>query len=79
MNDRRFETELAMAEALAADIALALAQRIAETGSAGLILSGGRTPGPMLDELSRLRLGWNRVKITLADERLVPATDPESN
>jgi 6-phosphogluconolactonase len=79
MNDRRFETELAMAEALAADIALALAQSIAETGSAGLILSGGSTPGLMFDELSRLRLGWTRVKITLADERLVPATDLESN
>ena len=79
MNDRRFETEIAMAEALAADIALALAPRIAETGSASLILSGGRTPGLMFDRLSRLPLPWNRVKITLADERLVPATDPESN
>jgi 6-phosphogluconolactonase len=79
MDDRRFETEIAMAEALAADIALALAPRIAETGSASLILSGGRTPGLMFDRLSRLPLPWNRVKITLADERLVPATDPESN
>lgn len=79
MNDRRFETEIAMAEALAADIARALALRIAETGSASLILSGGRTPGLMFDRLSRLPLPWNRVKITLADERLVPATDPESN
>jgi 6-phosphogluconolactonase len=79
MNDRRFETELGMAEALAADIALALAQRISETGSASLILSGGRTPGLMFDELSRLPLAWNRVKITLADERLLPATDLESN
>jgi 6-phosphogluconolactonase len=79
MNDHRFETELAMAEALAADIALVLVQRIAETGSASLILSGGRTPRLMLDRLSRLPLAWNRVKITLADERLVPATDPESN
>jgi 6-phosphogluconolactonase len=79
MNDRRFETELAMAEALAGDIAQALESRIAETGSASLILSGGRTPGLMFDRLSRLPLPWNRVKITLADERLVPATDPESN
>lgn len=68
-----------MSEALAADIALALAQRVAEKGSASLILSGGRTPGLMFDELSRLPLPWNRVKITLADERLVPATDPQSN
>jgi 6-phosphogluconolactonase len=79
MNDRQFETEVAMSEALAADIALALAQQIAERGLASLILSGGRTPGLMFDELSRLPLPWNRVKITLADERLVPATDPQSN
>jgi 6-phosphogluconolactonase len=79
MNDRRFETGVAMAEALASAIAEALLRTIAETGSAGLILSGGRTPERMFDELSRFRLPWNRVKITLADERLVPATDPESN
>jgi 6-phosphogluconolactonase len=79
MNDRRFDTPTAMAEALAADVALALSRSIAETGSASLILSGGRTPGLMFDELSRLPLPWNRVKISLADERLVPATDLESN
>jgi 6-phosphogluconolactonase len=79
MNDRRFETPIAMAEALAADIAAALSRSIAETGSASLIVSGGRTPRLMFDELSRLRLHWNRVKISLADERLVPATDPDSN
>jgi 6-phosphogluconolactonase len=79
MNDRRFETGVAMAEALASAIAEALLRSIAETGSASLILSGGRTPERMFDELSRFRLPWNRVKITLADERLVPATDPESN
>lgn len=79
MTDRRFETPIAMAEALAADIAMALSRNIAETGSASLIVSGGRTPQLMFDKLSRLRLPWNRVKISLADERLVPATDPESN
>jgi 6-phosphogluconolactonase len=79
MNDHRFETPIAMAEALAADIAMALSQSIAETGAASLIVSGGRTPRLMFDALSRLRLPWNRVKISLADERLVPATDPDSN
>jgi 6-phosphogluconolactonase len=79
MNDRRFETPIAMAEALAAAIAEALSLSIAETGSASLIVSGGRTPRPMVYELSHLRLPWHRVKIWVADERLVPATDPESN
>ncbi|MGH6874487.1 MAG: 6-phosphogluconolactonase [Aestuariivirgaceae bacterium] len=79
MNDRRFETPIAMAEALAADIAASLSRSIAETGSASLVVSGGSTPRLMFDELSRHRLPWNRVKISLADERLVPAADPDSN
>jgi 6-phosphogluconolactonase len=79
MTDRQFETPIAMAETLAADIAMALSRNIAETGSASLIVSGGRTPQRMFDELSLQRLPWNRVKISLADERLVPATDAESN
>jgi 6-phosphogluconolactonase len=54
-------------------------QAVAERGSAGLIVSGGRTPRPMFEALSRKPLPWNRVKITLADERLVPATDAQSN
>jgi 6-phosphogluconolactonase len=44
-----------------------------------LILSGGRTPRRLFERLSTKVLAWNKVKISLADERLVPATETESN
>ncbi|HEY7750611.1 MAG TPA: 6-phosphogluconolactonase [Aestuariivirgaceae bacterium] len=78
-HDLAFETQDGMAEALAGAIAAALSQDIAEKGSASLIVSGGRTPRRMFERLSRKALPWNKVKISLADERLVPATDPSSN
>src|SRR5207253_887994 len=31
------------------------------------------------DRLSRARIDWTRVAVTLSDERWVPASDPESN
>jgi 6-phosphogluconolactonase len=78
-DDQRFDSSAAMAQALAARIASDLAQAVAAKGTASLIVSGGRTPRPMFQELSRKPLAWNRVKISLADERLVPATDADSN
>jgi 6-phosphogluconolactonase len=79
ISEHRFATPAAMAEALAADIASALSESIAAAGRASLIVSGGRTPQTMFDDLSHRELAWNRVTLSLADERLVPATDPDSN
>jgi 6-phosphogluconolactonase len=78
-HDRRFESPEAMAEGLASAIAAELSEAIAAQSTASLILSGGRTPRRMFERLSVRPLAWNRVKISLADERLVPATEPESN
>jgi 6-phosphogluconolactonase len=77
--DRRFDSPDAMAAALAEAIALELSQAIASRGHASLVVSGGRTPVLMFDRLSRERLSWNKVQVTLADERLVPATDADAN
>lgn len=79
MHDWRFDSPNAMAAALAARIAGELSQSIAAQGSASLIVSGGQTPRRMFEQLSRQPLAWNKVKISLADERLVPATEPDSN
>jgi 6-phosphogluconolactonase len=78
-HDRRFDTADAMAKALAKAIASELSQAIAARGEASLVVSGGRTPRRMFTHLSRIAMSWNRVKITLADDRLVPASDPDSN
>lgn len=78
-HDRPFDSPDAMAEALAKAIAAELSQAIAARGEASLVLSGGHTPRRLFSRLSRIALSWNRVKITLADERLLPASEPESN
>lgn len=78
-HERPFDSPDAMAAALARAISGELAQAIAARGEASLVLSGGRTPLRMFSYLSRADLPWNRVKITLADERLVPASASDSN
>lgn len=65
----------ALAEALARQLATAVAAR----GEASLVLSGGRTPLPMLQVLRRQPLPWGDITVTLADERFVPVDHPDSN
>jgi len=69
----------ALAATLARDIADTLAKAIGERGGASLAVSGGSTPGLLFDALSRTRLAWQKVVITLVDERFVPPTSERSN
>lgn len=73
----------ATAEALADVAAGAIADRLREAlrthGRAGLVATGGRSPGPVFDRLSQADLNWTRVIVTLSDERCVAPDDPASN
>lgn len=69
----------ALAEAAARAIAGRLAQGLAAHGHASLVATGGRSPGPAYDRLAAMDLGWDRISVTLSDERQVPADDPVSN
>lgn len=73
----------ASAEALADDVAAFIARRLEDALSgrakALLVLSGGSTPVPVFQRLSRVPLDWDRVTVTLADERWVPPDHPASN
>ncbi len=64
---------------LAAKLADALRLGIAERGQATLIVSGGRTPLELCRQLSHQQLDWERVTITLADERWVSRDNSSSN
>lgn len=75
----RRETPEETARALAEAVADILRQRLAETGRASLVVSGGSTPVPFFDHLSKADLDWPRVTVLLADERWVPESDPASN
>ena len=60
-------------------IAIALASDIRKYGKASLALSGGSSPKPYLEKLASYRLPWNKIFISLTDERHVPHDDPDSN
>ncbi|PLC51266.1 6-phosphogluconolactonase [Pollutimonas subterranea] len=56
-----------------------LANAIEHTGCAGLAVSGGRSPVPLFERLSLEALPWEKIHITLVDERFVPPDHPDSN
>ncbi|EWC39622.1 6-phosphogluconolactonase [Stutzerimonas stutzeri] len=67
------------AELMADNVAKALAYAVQTHGLASLVVSGGRSPVPFFEALSRRELNWSRVQICLADERWVPPSDAASN
>lgn len=64
---------------IAARMATVLGEAIAARGVATLALSGGRSPRPVLAALCALPLEWNRLIVTLVDERWVSPDHPDSN
>lgn len=44
-----------------------------------LAVSGGRSPIPLFHKLSQVNMDWQRVRVTLVDERLVAVDHPDSN
>jgi 6-phosphogluconolactonase len=63
----------------AAAVADLLGEAIAARGRASLVATGGRSPGEVYDALARLALAWDRVTVTLSDERCVDPAAPEAN
>lgn len=76
---REFVTPKALAESLAGQVATHLRTAIADRGKAALAVSGGSTPAFFFAHLCQQALAWERVTITLIDERWVPETDDRSN
>jgi len=66
-------------EAVAADMAGTLNADIAEHGRARMLLSGGTTPAPVYQALAELDVHWDRVEVSLADERWLSPQDRDSN
>lgn len=74
-----FNTPTVLAGALADRVASELALAIAERGHATLAVSGGNTPQLFFNCLSRADILWDKVTITLVDERFVPVDNERSN
>ncbi|WP_027133268.1 6-phosphogluconolactonase [Geminicoccus roseus] len=69
----------ALHEAVVARIGAALRAGVAGRGQAVLAVSGGKSPVPIFEALAALELPWDRVTVTLVDERLLPTDHADSN
>jgi len=52
---------------------------IEQKGKCTLVLSGGSTPKPLYQALSRQNISWEKLYIFWGDERYVPSSHPDSN
>lgn len=77
MNEFNSRNELD--ESLASHVASELTKAIAEKGKASIAVSGGSTPKGFFKALSQFDLAWDKVTITLADERWVDFESDASN
>jgi 6-phosphogluconolactonase len=69
-----------LAKALASAVADDLRAGIAQRGAASLAVSGGSTPAKFFSRLGRIKdIEWDKVIVTLVDERWVPETSDRSN
>lgn len=74
-----FEQRHHLVTALAAECQDVLSEAISKHGVATLLVSGGTTPAPLYEALSKMELNWKKVKIALVDERWVDASHTASN
>lgn len=74
-----FASGAELAAGLADRVAEALSAAITARGSASIAVSGGSTPKAFFQALSSRSLAWDKVTITLVDERFVPPDNPRSN
>lgn len=56
-----------------------LSEAIASRGVASMVVSGGSSPIPLFNRLSKEDLPWDKITITLADERWVARDHKDAN
>jgi 6-phosphogluconolactonase len=79
MRIESFKDAHSLNEAAAGAIVSALETGVRRNGTASLVATGGRSPGPVYDLMSLAPLDWKKVRITLSDERWVDPSSPDSN
>ena len=68
-----------MVRAMSDEIVSRLTGSVSSRGAASLVVSGGTTPGILFDALSVRNAPWDRVSVTLSDERWIPPDQDGSN
>ena len=79
MPDLLFGRAEELNKAFAEEIVAHLRGAIATRGTANLVVSGGSTPAPLFELLTKTEIDWAKVTILLADERWVASDHPDSN
>jgi 6-phosphogluconolactonase len=79
VSTQEFPSAPLLAEALAERVVGQLREAIEARGVATLVVSGGKSPIALFQQLVRQSLDWSKVVITLADERWVPVEHVDSN
>ncbi len=79
MQENIFTSRDELNDAFAAKIVAILGQGIEQNGRASLLVSGGSTPLPLFQRLSQAELAWDKVDVSLVDERWVEGSDSASN
>ncbi|MWN89208.1 6-phosphogluconolactonase [Gilliamella sp. Pra-s65] len=75
----KYQNGQLLIEDLTSHIINELKQAVEQKGYASIAVSGGKTPIPLFTSLSQQDLEWNRVFITLVDDRWVDDSDDASN
>lgn len=79
MQLREFKSSEQLNQAFCQQIVAHLTEAIQQRGQAVLAVSGGRTPQALFSQLAATPLPWDKVTITLADDRFLPPEHPDSN
>jgi 6-phosphogluconolactonase len=74
-----FDNRESLAMALALRGSQSLSKAITMMGDAVLFVSGGNTPALFFEHLSKTEISWDKVTVTLVDERQVNETSARSN
>jgi 6-phosphogluconolactonase len=75
----KFSSQTALVTEITRRIAISLIDAINKRGGASLAVSGGTTPMPMFEALSCVDLDWDKVVVSLVDERWVDVSEKDSN
>ena len=74
-----FPTVETWSRSIAGRIEETLGAAVIRNGSALFAGPGGSTPSPVYARLAQADIGWDKIAVTLVDERYVPEANPESN
>jgi len=79
MIEYTFASRTELFDVMAADASGILQTSVKNQGHSTFVVSGGNSPMPLYDRLSKVSLPWNKISIALADERWVGVDHEASN